>query len=142
MVETLMHSPKPGPDPVVVPVTREDPTIQSIIREFETFVSITISISIFGAATFAVIVGQMTDPRDVGPSAFELETVRKILGAAWLCFILTLAVAGYSMTILTLLKKRANGGKAWGTRWEPVGILASVLMHSGLSSISLGSRLS
>ncbi|KAK6218525.1 hypothetical protein QIS74_06405 [Colletotrichum tabaci] len=104
------------------------------IKHFQYFISLVFSISIFGASTFAVIAGQMEDPAELwkpDPPPFTLATVRKFLAVAWLCFILSIAVAGYSSSVLTALQQQARGryDKTWSRRWRYVGITASVALH-------------
>ena len=103
------------PDPLPArpqPVPRQsDPYVQQSVKDFETFISFILSISIFGASTFAIIAGQMADPADLwkpDPPPFYLSTVRVFLGIAWLCFVLALAVAGYSSSILVLRRRSAH----------------------------------
>lgn len=117
------------------PVTRQsDPHVEQSVRDFQTFVSFILSISLFGASTFAIIAGQMTDPVDIWkptPPPFDLSTVRTFLGIAWLCFVLSLAVAGYSSSILVLHRHRAEGiyDENWGRAWDRFGLAASVVLH-------------
>jgi len=116
-------------------VTRQsDPLVEQSVRDFETFVSFILSISLFGASTFAIIAGQMTDPVDIWkptPPPFALSTVRAFLGIAWLCFVLSLAVAGYSSSILFLRRHEAEGiyDRNWGRAWDRFGLAASVILH-------------
>lgn len=129
----------PAPNPTTPirpqPVSRQsDPHVQQSVKDFETFISFTFSISIFGASTFAIIAGQMADPADIWkPEAppFSLGTVRVFLGIAWLCFVLALAVAGYSSSILVLHRQRAGGvyDRSWGKAWDRFGVVASVALH-------------
>ncbi|KAK4445603.1 hypothetical protein QBC34DRAFT_413122 [Podospora aff. communis PSN243] len=117
------------------PVPRQsDPRVQQSIKDFETFISFIFSISIFGASTFAIIAGQMTDPIDIwkpDPPTFHISTVRSFLGIAWLCFVLALAVAGYSSSILVLHRQSAGGvyDEKWGKAWDRFGIVSSVVLH-------------
>ena len=115
---------------VVAPTMR----IQRSIEEYRGFITFIFSVSIFGASTFAVIVGQMADPTDIWkPDAppFNLGTVRKFLAIAWLCFILSIAVAGYSSSILTIWREGQADfyAPAGWKRWNALGIVASTLMH-------------
>lgn len=106
----------------------------NIVEDFRLFVTFVFGVSIFGAATFAVIVGQMTDPVELSaPDAptFTLSTVRTFLAMAWLCFILSLALAGYSSSGLLLARKRAYlaSDENWAEKWEPFGVLSSTFLH-------------
>ncbi|KAH6989270.1 hypothetical protein BKA56DRAFT_575376 [Ilyonectria sp. MPI-CAGE-AT-0026] len=49
-----------APSPAVMPHP-----IESSVEDFKMFISFVFSVSIFGASTFAVVVGQMTDPADI-----------------------------------------------------------------------------
>ncbi|KAH9232173.1 hypothetical protein K456DRAFT_1805676, partial [Colletotrichum gloeosporioides 23] len=105
------------------------------VKEYQIFITIVLTISIFGASTFAVIAGQMEDPADLwkpDPPPFSLKTVRRFLAVAWLCFILTIAVAGYSSSLLTILRQQAKtrDDASWHKSWDRIGIAASVLLHS------------
>ncbi|KAF4838788.1 hypothetical protein CGCTS75_v000422 [Colletotrichum tropicale] len=104
------------------------------VKEFQMFITKVLTISIFGASIFAVIAGQMQDPAELwkpGPPPFSLATVRRLLSAAWLCFILTIAIAGYSSSILTILQQRAErlNDHTWHTHWDILGIAASMLLY-------------
>ncbi|KAK3689063.1 hypothetical protein B0T22DRAFT_440569 [Podospora appendiculata] len=104
------------------PQPATDPRIEQSVAEFQTFISFIFSVSIFGASTFAVI-------------------VRTFLAVSWLCFILSLAVAGYSSSLLFIWRQRAaaagqegprahgDEARAWEKSWDWVGIPASVLLH-------------
>jgi hypothetical protein len=107
---------------------------QSTIETYRFFIMFTVAISIFGASTFAVIAGQMTDPADIWkPSAppLTLTTVRALLAMAWLCFSFSLVVAGYSFSILMLFERNASRrpGDQSMKKWFPIGFVASVLLH-------------
>jgi hypothetical protein len=116
-------------------MTTEDPQLKISVESYQLFITFVFSVSIFGASTFAVIAGQMADPADVwkpAPPPFSLRTVRNFLAVAWLCFILAIAVAGYSSSILTLHRQRAGGAyrRDWAGTWKWQGILASVALHT------------
>lgn len=118
-----------APSPAVMPHP-----IESSVEDFKMFISFVFSVSIFGASTFAVVVGQMTDPADIwkpNPPPFTLSTVRNFIAVAWLCFILSIAVAGYSSSLLTIQRNRARGDydDDWAKKWESIGILASTVLH-------------
>lgn len=108
------------------------------MKAFQTFITFIFSVSVFGASTFAIIASQMVDPADIwnpDPPPFHLSTVRNFLAVAWLCFILSIAIAGYSLSILTLLREGNVGAldkKAWArkwARWNIIGLVASMLLH-------------
>ncbi|KAH9238361.1 hypothetical protein K456DRAFT_1173261 [Colletotrichum gloeosporioides 23] len=104
------------------------------VKDFQMFITIVLTILIFGASTFAIISGQMQDPAELWkpvPPSFSLATVRRFLAAAWLCFILTIAIAGYTSSVLTILRQRAErlNDHTWHTHWEILGIASSVLLH-------------
>jgi hypothetical protein len=117
-----------------VAANEPDAQVERAVEDFQSFISFIFSVSIFGASTFAVIVSQMADPIDIwrpDPPPFGLATVRTFLAIAWLCFILAIAVAGYSSSILTLWREMARGflDKTWKKKWDSVGIVASVILH-------------
>ncbi|KAF3807884.1 hypothetical protein GCG54_00007619 [Colletotrichum gloeosporioides] len=104
------------------------------VKEFQMFITIVLTISIFGASTFAIIAGQMQDPAELwkpAPPPFSLATVRRFLAAAWLCFILTIAIAGYSSSVLIILRQRAErfNDHTWHTHWDILGIASSIMLH-------------
>ncbi|VTO83331.1 unnamed protein product [Fusarium graminearum] len=101
------------------------------------FITLVFGVSLFGASTFAVAIGQMTDPADIWEPEkppFSMERVRNFLGAAWLCFILAIAVAGFSSSLLTLLKHHANRAGVNGQKmWKTITITTSVLLWTLLA---------
>ncbi|KAF4462763.1 hypothetical protein FALBO_10413 [Fusarium albosuccineum] len=110
---TQVSAPPSNPSPLSAPKS-EDPhsRLPSSVEEYKMFITLVFGVSIFGASTFAVAIGQMTDPVDIwkpNQAPFSMHRVRTFLGSAWLCFILAIAVAGYSSSLLTLLKRRADG---------------------------------
>ncbi|KAH7022297.1 hypothetical protein EDB80DRAFT_877853 [Ilyonectria destructans] len=117
-----------APSPAVMPHP-----IESSVEDFKMFISLVFSVSIFGASTFAVVVGQMTDPADIwkpNPPPFTLSTIRNFIAIAWLCFVLSIAVAGYSSSLLTIQRDRVRGDyDDWAKKWESIGILASTVLH-------------
>ena len=122
------------PRPPPPPHTESDPRVQQSAQAFEYFISVIFSISIFGASTFSVIAGQMADPADIwspSPPPFTLPTVRKFLAAAWLCFVLAIAVAGYSSSVYHMSRHSAGYvfDKAWAEKWERVGKPSAAAMH-------------
>lgn len=119
---------------VQVPRAESDPLVQQSAQAFEYFISVIFSISIFGASTFAVIAGQMADPAEIwAPDAppFALATVRKFLAAAWLCFVLAIAVAGYSSSVYHMHRHQAGYvlDQEWADKWEKVGKPSAAAMH-------------
>ncbi|KAK3317798.1 hypothetical protein B0T19DRAFT_405464 [Cercophora scortea] len=112
-----------------------DAKVTQSVKAFETFISFIFSISIFGASAFAVVVGGMTDPSDLWPAdnppTFTLRTARTFIAIAWLCFILSLAVAAYASSALTMMRQRAGGveDREWGRRWEVIGLVASAVLY-------------
>ncbi|KAM7189942.1 hypothetical protein V8F33_009744 [Rhypophila sp. PSN 637] len=139
-----MSKPHPSPTLATSPVTNtpntssggaEAETQVGQVKDYQTFVSFVLTISIFGASTFAVIMGQMDDPAEIwapSPPPFTLAQVRTFLGISWLCFVLALAVAGYSSSILALWRQRAvrrGAQDGWWKNWDRFGVGASVLLH-------------
>ncbi|RGP71805.1 hypothetical protein FSPOR_3171 [Fusarium sporotrichioides] len=99
---------------------------------FRFFVVTMIAISVFGASTFAVIMGEMTDPAEIWESpAFTLKTVRLFLAISWLSFAMSIALAGYSGSVLALMRQKAKGEVDEETikKWTPAGLVVSVALH-------------
>lgn len=101
---------------------------------FQFFVVTIIGISIFGASTFAVILGEMTDPADIwAPSSptFTLKTVRLFLALSWLAFSMSIAIAGYSASFLALMRQSGGGEIDAETirKWTPAGLVVSAALH-------------
>ncbi|KAF4446866.1 hypothetical protein F53441_9570 [Fusarium austroafricanum] len=93
-----------------------------------------IAISVFGASTFAVIMGEMTDPAKIwAPEAptFTLKTVRLFLSVSWLAFAVSIALAGYSGSFLALMRQKAKGEIDEETikKWTPTGLVVSAALH-------------
>jgi hypothetical protein len=113
----------------VAPSIRTDGTIESITKNFQDSVSFIVSISIFGASTFAYIFGQIKDPKDIRETPqFSLQTVRTILSLAWLSFVLCLVVAGYSISFLKLIAK-SNNSNLDHKIWRALGIAVWCLLY-------------
>ncbi|KAJ4244571.1 hypothetical protein NW762_014426 [Fusarium torreyae] len=101
---------------------------------FRFFVVTMITISIFEASTFAVIMGEMTDPAEIwAPRSptFTLKTVRLFLAISWLAFAMSIALAGYTGSFLALLQQKAGGEIDDGMiqKWTPAGLVVSALLH-------------
>ncbi|KAF5970517.1 hypothetical protein FCOIX_10354 [Fusarium coicis] len=114
---SIRSSPKPNSDDLEV---------------FRFFVVTMIAISVFGASTFAVIVGEMTDPADLYTTpTFSLKTVRLFLSVSWLSFAVSIALAGYSGSFLALMRQKAKGEIDEETirRWTPLGLVVSAALH-------------
>lgn len=104
------------------------------LEAYQFFIVTMITISIFGASTFTVIAGEMTDPATIwapDPPPFTLPSVRRFLAAAWLCFSLVIAIAGYSSSVMVIMRHRAERqlDTTWHKRWEPLGLLTSAVLH-------------
>ncbi|KAF5531719.1 hypothetical protein FMEXI_12865 [Fusarium mexicanum] len=102
------------------------------LEVFRFFVVTMIAISVFGASTFAVIVGEMTDPADIWDTpAFTLKTVRLFLSVSWLAFAVSIALAGYSGSFLALMRQKANGeiDEEMIRKWTPAGLVVSAALH-------------
>lgn len=111
------------------------PFHQAAIKDLQSFISFVFSVSIFGASTFAVIIGQMADPAEIwkpNPPPFCLSTVRTLLATAWLLFIIALAVAGYSSSVLTIYQQGDMSDQRRARKWNRFGFLASVVLHVSL----------
>ncbi|KAI1008873.1 hypothetical protein LB504_001323 [Fusarium proliferatum] len=102
------------------------------LEVFRFFVVTMIAISVFGASTFAVIVGEMTDPADIWATpTFTLKTVRLFLSVSWLAFAVSIALAGYSGSFLALMRQKAKGEIDEETikKWTPAGLVVSAALH-------------
>ncbi|KAK3689564.1 hypothetical protein B0T22DRAFT_536454 [Podospora appendiculata] len=132
-----LQDPDTNPPPVRPPlqIRVSDAKVTQSVKDFETFISFIFSISIFGASAFAVVVGGMTDPADLWPAdsppTFSMRTARTFIAVAWLCFILSLAVAAYASSALTMMRQRAGGveDREWGRRWDAIGLVASAVLY-------------
>jgi hypothetical protein len=118
--------------PAAIPTS--DHQIEDAVKEFQLFISFIFTISIFGASLFAIIAGQMADPVDIwkpSPPPFTLQTVRTLLAASWLCFVLAIAIAGYSSSYLTIMRQAARSkyDEVWRRKWDRVGIACSITLH-------------
>jgi len=103
-----------------------------VIKSFEGFLSFVISLSIFGASIFAVIVSEIANPSDFTEKPrFTRETVRTFLGIGWLLFILALGVVALSMSLLAYQREHKNAALdgPWKNTWECLGLLASSLIQ-------------
>ncbi|KAK4225756.1 hypothetical protein QBC38DRAFT_482205 [Podospora fimiseda] len=121
---------KGSPTVITTAATIPDTKVTQSMEDFKTFISFVLTISIFGASTFAVIAGEMADPAELwapDKPPLKLKTVRKLLALAWLCFVHALAVAAYSSSLLAWWRHRDDG--VW-QRWDKIGIFASVLIHA------------
>ncbi|KAF7525772.1 hypothetical protein G7054_g10992 [Neopestalotiopsis clavispora] len=112
--------------------------------EFKMFITLVFGVSIFGASTFAVSIGQMTDPADIWTPQeppFTLQTVRSFLGAAWLCFTLSIALASFISSFIILMKSQAARGEPKDADppkdWESTAIAASALLWTLLAAAFL-----
>ncbi|KAF4443708.1 hypothetical protein FACUT_1133 [Fusarium acutatum] len=102
------------------------------LEVFRFFVVTMIAISVFGASTFAVIVGEMTDPADIyATPTFTLKTVRLFLSVSWLAFAVSIALAGYSGSFLALMRQKAKGeiDEEMIRKWTPAGLVVSAALH-------------
>ena len=120
---------------------------RSVGGEFRYFISFVLSVTVLGASALAVVAGEMADPVVLyGDSApFRLQTVRIFFGSAWLCFILALAVAGYTSSVMTMVEKTDGNFSARvpaGWKWELGGIVVAAALHllmiGGFLGLSLG----
>lgn len=103
-----------------------------IIKSFEGFLSFVLSLSIFGASTFAIIVSEIANPNELSLNPrFTRETVRTLLGISWLLFVLALGIVALSMSLLAYQRERSTTGLEglWGQRWDCLGLVASSLIQ-------------
>jgi hypothetical protein len=67
-----------------------------VLESLQSFLPLIISITIFGASTFASLVSQLAEL----VSKFSLGTVRNFMAIAWVLFIVALGVAMFGVTII------------------------------------------
>ncbi|EMD85243.1 hypothetical protein COCC4DRAFT_34801 [Bipolaris maydis ATCC 48331] len=99
-----------------------------VMKSFEGFLSFVLSLSIFGASTFAVIVSEIANPSELGANPrFTRETVRTLLGISWLLFIAALYLVAVSMSLLAFRREHAKpSSDGIGKHaWERLGLVAS-----------------
>ena len=111
--------------PKVTVTTRNEESDKS----FETFLSFVLTLSIFGASTFTVVVSEIANPNEINASArFARETVRSFLGIAWLLFVFALGAVSFSMSARAYVREHpaieVKGGSK--LRWE---LIASSLIQ-------------
>ena len=114
------------------PKTSADTGSLETIKSFEGFLSFVLSLSIFGASTFAIVVSEIANPSEISPNArFTRETVRSFLGIAWLLFIVPLGIVAVSMSLLAYKREHPTAGLegVWNQRWERLGLVASSLIQ-------------
>jgi heme/copper-type cytochrome/quinol oxidase subunit 2 len=123
-----MSTALPAKDPTPLPATAG----QETIRSFESFLSFVLSLSIFGASTFAIVVSEIANPNELSPSSrFTRETVRTFLGIAWLLFVVALGVVAVSMSLLAYKREQPvdRSGGSQKLEWERLGLVASSLIQ-------------
>jgi hypothetical protein len=114
------------------PKPSADIDTQETIKSFEGFLSFVLSLSIFGASTFAIVVSEIANPSEVSPDArFTRETVRSFLGIAWLLFIVALGIVAVSMSLLAYKREHPTAGfeSTRKQKWERLGLVASSLIQ-------------
>jgi Na+/proline symporter len=109
-----------------------DRSSPEIIKSFEGFLSFILTLSIFGASTFSIIVSEIANPNAISPDPrFTRETVRTLLGIAWLLFVLALGIVAVSMSLLAFQREHPTTGveSPWRQTWERLGLVASALIQ-------------
>lgn len=122
----------PAGSSVHITKTPSDTSSLEIIKSFEGFLSFVLSLSIFGASTFAIIVSEIANPNELSLNPrFTRETVRTLLGIAWLFFVLALGIVAASMSLLAYQREHSIVGfeGLWRQRWERLGLVASSLIQ-------------
>ena len=108
-------------------------SIPETIKSFQEFLSFVLSLSIFGASTFAIIVSEIANPNDISLNPrFSRQTVRNFLGIAWLLFVFALAIVAASMTLLAYHQERSTTGldSVWKKLERPGLVASSVIQIS------------
>jgi hypothetical protein len=130
--DAKLTSSVPTDSPVNEPKPPSDRSRPETIRSFEGFLSFILSLSIFGASTFAIIVSEIANPNAFSPNPrFTRETVRTLLGIAWLLFVLALGIVAVSMSLLAYQREHSTPEVEglWRQRWERLGLVASSLIQ-------------
>jgi len=98
-------------------------------KSFKTFLSFGLTLSIFGASTFTVVVSEIANPSEINASArFARETVRSFLGIAWLLFVVALGAVSFSMSARAYVREHPTIEVKGGSKlkWE---LIASSLIQ-------------
>jgi len=83
----------------------------AVIKGFGGLLAFVLTVTIFGAGILTTIVSGVSDPADSNPKTrFTKDTVRAFLAISWLLFVLALAVAAFTQSLLAFQKE--NGGSA------------------------------
>ncbi|KID84179.1 hypothetical protein MGU_08593 [Metarhizium guizhouense ARSEF 977] len=130
--EDATTAPAPACHSVTQTNAPNDTSPAEVVKSFDGFLSFILSLSIFGASTFAVIVSEIANPSDVVANPrFTRETVRTLLGVAWLLFVLALGLVAVSMSLLAFQREHAETGfdSLWRHIWERLGLVASSLIQ-------------
>lgn len=130
--DTKITSSVPTDSPGNEPKPPSDISSPEVIRSFEGFLSFVLSLSIFGASIFAIIVSEIANPNELSPNPrFTRKTVRTLLGIAWLLFVLALAIVAVSMSVLAYHREHSTTGfnGLWRHKWERLGLVASSLIQ-------------
>jgi hypothetical protein len=81
---------------------RRSPPVQGaelevrVLESLQSFLPLIISISVFGASTFASLVSQLSEPE----YKFSLDSVRLFMAIAWILFIVALGVAMFGVVVV------------------------------------------
>jgi hypothetical protein len=130
--DTNVTSSAPTGSPVNGPKPLKEKSIPETIKSFQEFLSFVLSLSIFGASTFAIIVSEIANPNDISLNPrFTRQTVRTLLGIAWLLFVFALAIVAASMSLLAYHQEHITAGldSLWRQTWERLGLVASSLIQ-------------
>jgi hypothetical protein len=74
---------------------------KEVIKSARIFLSFTLTVSIFGASIFMLIVSEIADSTKLSANErLEETTVRKFLAISWMLFVLALGVGGVSTNLL------------------------------------------
>ncbi|EXL65641.1 hypothetical protein FOPG_18140 [Fusarium oxysporum f. sp. conglutinans race 2 54008] len=105
---------------------------EAVTKSFEVFLSFVVTVTIFGAAIFTVVISEIVDPSTISSNAkFDKQTVRTFLAISWLLFVVALGLAAFSMSTFYAEREKAGGGfsEEQIRKWRPWGILASFMLQ-------------
>ncbi|TFB02529.1 hypothetical protein CCMA1212_005598 [Trichoderma ghanense] len=107
-------------------------TSEAVTKSFEAFLSFVLTVTIFGASIFTVIVSDIPDPAAVSPEPkFSKQTIRTFLAISWLLFAVALSLGAFSMSVYYAQREKAGQGftEEQIRKLRPLGVLASSMLQ-------------